>query len=201
MKRTFIFFLLFSALFFFGFNFKDKDDQAKDYLNVPGPIKFDNVSYNLAWSANPVENYYKQEYITKGDSLERFNKMVLIDVLEDTLQVKDLVYMKINSLEKRKKEDAVVNYKLIQSPDSTEYIVDFVLSEGTPKVDFVEWNAYRYTAFTGKSGKKGVLLFGISIRSYGNNVPDFFGSLRDTRDKIITELMNYKIPPVVIQNG
>ena len=200
MKRAIIFFLLLTAPFLFGFNLKNKTEQVKDYLNVPGPIKFDNVSYNLAWSANPVANYYKQEYIIKGDSLERFNKMVLIDVLEDTLQVKDLVYMKINSLEKRKKEDAVVNYKLIQSPDSTEYIVDFVLSEGTPIVDFVEWNAYRYTAFTGKSGKKGVLLFGISIRSYGNNIPDFFGSLSDMRDKIITELISYKIPPVIIKN-
>lgn len=198
MKKIFILLILFTSLLFAGFKNIKLNGQVKDYLHVPGPVKFDNVNYELAWSSHPADNYYKQEYLVKGDSLSHFDKMVLIDVLDDTVKPKDLVYLKIRSLESRKKTDAVVQYNLIQSPDSSEYILDFTVSEGSPKINLVEWNIYRYTSFTNKSGKKGVLLFGVSSRSYGNKVTDFFGSLRDLRESLTNKLISYQIPPITI---
>ena len=198
MKKINLVLFVFAALVLTSFMNVDNEQEVKDYLNIPGPIKFDNKNYNLAWSSRPADNYYKQEYLAKGDSLTHFNKMVIIDVLDDTVTLKDLVYLKIHALENRKKIDAAVSYNLIESPDSSEYILDFSESEGMPKVDFAEWNVYRYKTFKDNAGHAGVMLFGISVRAYGDKVPSFIGSLRDLRETITSQLISYKIPPVLI---
>ena len=198
MKKIFIPVCVIAGLFLMAFKYVNNNEPVKDYIHVPGPIKFNNASFELAWSSHPADNYYKQEYLVKGDSINHFNKMVLLDVLNDTVKPRDLVYRKIRSLDQRKKTDAVIQYNLIQSPDSSEYILDFVVSEGTPKINMVEWNAYRYLSFTNKAGRKGVLLFGISIHTYGNKITDFFGSLRDVRESVTNQLIGYQIPPISI---
>ena len=93
-----------------SFKYQDKKGDVKDYISVPGPVRFGNVNYNLGWSSHPADNYYKQEYLAKGDSLGRFNKMILIDVLSDTVKPKDLVYLKLHDLAKLKKINPVVDY-------------------------------------------------------------------------------------------
>ena len=201
MKKYYTIPALLFVVIISSFKYQDNKEDVKDYISVPGPVRFGNVNYNLAWSSHPADNYYKQEYLAKGDSLGHFNKMVLIDVLNDTVKPKDLVDLKLHDLAQRKKVDPVVNYNLIQSPDSSEYILDFVESEGTPKVDFVEWNVYRYKTFSDIEGHKGVLLFGMSIRAYGDKAPGFFGSLRDTRASVTNQLINFKIPPILIKDN
>src|SRR6266567_3027635 len=76
---------------------------VKDYLNVPGPIKFANASYNLTWSAHPSSIYYKQEYIPAGDTVEHFNKLILIDVVDSNLSLEGVIKEKIYWLENQKK--------------------------------------------------------------------------------------------------
>jgi hypothetical protein len=173
-------------------------DTVKEYLNVPGPLNLDKTLYNLAWSSHPNSHYFKQEYIPTGDDIEHFNKMVFIDVLTDTFTLEQVVSLKILQLENMKVNDPVINYKLIQNSDSTEYILDFVLSRGSPRLDLVEWNIYRYKVFADNAGHKGILLFANSIRSYGNTIRDFFGSLSATRKRMISLLIKYEMPEVKI---
>jgi len=124
--------------------------------------------------------------------------MVFIDVLTDTFTLEEVVSLKIRQLENMKINNPVINYMLIQNSDSTEYILDFVLSQGSPRVDLVEWSIYRYKIFVDNAGHKGVLLFANSIRSYGNAIRDFFGSLGATRKRMITILRKYEMPEVKI---
>src|SRR5580692_8933135 len=108
MKKIQLAFSLLSGLSFLGFTFKNNKDEAKDYLNIPGPLTFEKMDYNFVWSSHPSENYYKQEYIPKGDNVENFTKMVLIDaIVSDSLKVEDAVTAKVSELETRKKTDAV----------------------------------------------------------------------------------------------
>lgn len=176
-------------------------EDVADYMHVPGPIIFNNSTYYLEWSASPVNNYYKQQYLVKGDTLDHYKKLVLIDVLLDTVSAKNLVFYKLRALQQRKKTDAAMDYHLIASPDSSEYVVDFIQSEGSPKTDCVEWNAYLYKAFKDINGHKGVLLFGVSMRAYGNNIDDFIGSMRDRRESVIQQLIKYPLPVVKISNS
>ena len=193
---------IFAICFFLmaGNAFAQEADVA-DYMHIPGPVIFNNVTYYLEWSANPADNYYKQQYLAKGDSLAHYKKLVVVDALLDTVSAKDLVYYKLRSLEQRKKTDAAVDYHLIVSPDSSEYIVDFVESEGLPVTEYVEWNAYIYKNFTDVNGHKGVMLFGTSMRAYGNKITDFIGALRDNRENVVRQLMQYPMPVVKINTN
>ncbi|HVX49719.1 MAG TPA: hypothetical protein VHB48_06150 [Chitinophagaceae bacterium] len=174
-------------------------NPVKDYLQAPGPIVFDSINYHLVWSSHPVHNYYKHEYLPAGDTLDHFYRLVLVDVLaDDSLKPKDLVLQEISGLNKRRKYDAFVDYHLVQSPDSSNYVLDFVESEGRPLISFIEWNAYLYKPFKDKNGHKGILLFGISNRSYGNNAAEFAANLPVLREKVMRLLMDYKIPEVTV---
>ena len=106
------------------------NNQATDYLGVPGPIKYDRVEYNLAWSASPEKNYFKQEYLPNGSQPDKFSQMILIEALITNYTLEDIIRVKLMELEKRKKDDPVVNYKLFNKPDKTDYLLDFIISEG-----------------------------------------------------------------------
>lgn len=190
--------LIFSTLFLFSFM---NHTAVKEYLGVPGPLSFDGASYEMAWSSHPSPNYFKQEYVVKGDDVNHFSKMLMVEVLlADNLQPKDLVSQKMAELEQRKKADAMVNYQVIANQAKTEYTLDFLLSDGNGKTaNIVEWNAYRYKAFTDKSGRKGIMLFAISKRAYGDKINPFLQSLKQTRPATINTLVGYNIPAVTIQ--
>lgn len=198
-QRPSLFFFL-VGLFFLSFSYPIKYDEIKDYLNIPGPLTFNKTDYNLAWSSHPTVNYYKQEYLPKGDDIDNFKKLMIIDVIiSDSLNLQNIMLSKIAELEEMKKSDPVVNYKMFNNPEKTEYIIDFVESQGTESaLHIVEWNAYRYKIFTDKSGKKGVILLGISLRAYDNKIKDFFGWLKDGRLKNINKLIEFNIPEVTI---
>lgn len=65
--------------------------QIANYLQVSGPLSFNGKSFQLAWSSHPAENFYKQEYLVKGDNPDRFNQMIMIDVITGTSDIKGIV--------------------------------------------------------------------------------------------------------------
>jgi hypothetical protein len=185
---------VFTSLYFIG------PDTVKDYLHLPGPIEFNGTSYRLAWTAHPAKNYYKQEYIPKRNTVEHYDKMVFLDVVMDTGNLRDAVRAKLVQLELRKRKDSVVNYKLFQNPDSTEYILDFVLSDGEPFLNVVEWDVYRYKTFVDSSGHKGYQLFANSLRAYGDEINGFFGTLGATRKRVIALMVKYDMPVIDVRD-
>ena len=171
-----------------------------DNLNVPGPILFNKTSYNLVWSSHPEEKFYKQEYIPKGDSLTKFKTMVLLDFINGKAKLKDVVAAKIAELKKLKENNPVVNYEMFENDG--EYMIDFLLSENTPNgklISTVERNVYRYKTYKDKSGNKGVVLFGISTRSYGNDIDKFFADLKSNRYDLINQVGMFSIPDITVK--
>ncbi|HMJ47485.1 MAG TPA: hypothetical protein VK498_09155, partial [Ferruginibacter sp.] len=115
--------------------------------------------------------------------------------------LQNIILSKIAELEEAKKNNPVVNYKMFNNSEKTEYIIDFLESQGPGSaLHMVEWNAYRYKIFTTKSGNKGLILLGISLRAYDNKIKDFFGWLKDGRLKNINKLIEFNIPEVTISN-
>ncbi|HMJ48101.1 MAG TPA: hypothetical protein VK498_12280, partial [Ferruginibacter sp.] len=74
-------FLLLPGLFLLSFSFRNKSDEIKDSLNLPGPLTFNKTDYILAWSSHPTSNYYKQEYLPKGDDIDNYKKLIIVDVI------------------------------------------------------------------------------------------------------------------------
>ena len=76
--------------------------KPTEYLGVGRAITFDKVSYNLAWTSHPADNYYKQEYLAKGSTLEKFEKLIMLDVITGKIKIEDVVAAKITEIKKIK---------------------------------------------------------------------------------------------------
>lgn len=167
--------------------------NVKDHLSVPGPLNYNQASYRLSWSAHPTLSYYKQEYLTAGQQADKYTSMLMIEAVTGTVTLKDAVTAKMNEITARKQTYALANYQVIENKATGEYLLDFIMSEGS----VVEWNAYRYSALTDKSGKTtGIRLFAISKRSYGNASTAFLKALKTERQKDIAVLAAYKLPEI-----
>jgi len=196
MKKIFVNISAILLLFAFSALSPNRNNTIIDNLSIPGPILFEKESYILAWNHSD-EKYYKQEYIRVKDSLNKFNKMIFIDVLLTDLSPKDLVDMKTQELDKRKGQDPVINYEVRDNAQTGEYLLDFLIS----KDDIYEWNAYRYKAITTNKGKA-VMLFAYSTRTFKGAEVDFnkfFSLLAKNRGHLISQVAIYKLPLIVIK--
>lgn len=173
----------------------------KDYLGIPGPVSFDNKSYSLSWSSHPAANFYKQEYIVKGDSADHFKSMILFDLLTGNSTIKEIAAAKIEELKTAKATNPLVTYEIFDNPTTGEYMIDFVLTANSAsgQLDIAERNIYRYTKFTSASGQKGILLFGVSTRSYGNNINQFLANLKTSKKYLVNLTAKFKIPVVKLK--
>lgn len=179
--------------------FGQTSESVKDYLNVSGPIKFDNEEYNLAWSSHPAAGFYKQEYVTAGDNVEKFKKMIMLDFMKGRTNVKEIVDAKASELERIKKSNPIVNYELTENND--EYILDFLLTASSSdgkSLSIAERNVYRYKVITDKSGNSGILLFGVSERSYDSDIESFLEKLQTNRSDLVKEVIKFEIPEIKV---
>jgi hypothetical protein len=170
-------------------------ENAAERLSVPGPISFHGEDFVLSWASHPYPHYYKQEYLPAGQSSEHYTAMVLLDANVANDDVRAAAAATVDMLHKRKASDPLVNFSEIENPKTGEIIVDFILSDG----DIVEWNAYRYAAWKGDDGKRGVILFGISRRAYGDDVDAFLATLKAARPADIDALAKADMPAVVLK--
>lgn len=167
--------------------------RVKDYFSVPGPLEFNKQSYRLSWSAHPSATYYKQEYLPAGQTSDKFTNMVFLEVVTGDFVLADLVKSKTAELDQRKKTDLTTNYAVIQNPTTGQYLLDFVISQGTGAASIVEWNVYRYVKL---KGTKGVQLMAFSKRAYGDAGTAFLKQLKTARTADINTMAIYKVPEV-----
>lgn len=166
--------------------------EAADHLSVPGPIRFDGVEHRLAWSAKPRPGYIKQEYLPAGQTLERFEQMLLVEVLVSGTDAASAAAAQVRMVNQRKAQDPVANVAILRNPESGELIVDFILSATVPSGDkVIEWSAYRYLP-----KGKGVLMFGVSRRAYGEARTGFMQRLKTMRPEAIRMLAAEPAPDV-----
>ncbi|WP_411034130.1 hypothetical protein [Shinella sp. BYT-45] len=181
------------ALLAFGLTAASAFAQATDRLGVPGPIDFEGEAYVLAWSSQPSANYIKQEYLPAGQSAERYEQMILVETATGGVAVMDAVRAQVNMLNQRKATDPLVNMEVIQNEAAGEALLDFIVSSKDKDGQYiVEWNAYRYARYSDAGGNKGVMLFGISRRAYGNDAAKALltqlKGLRPGRIKALTQV-------------
>lgn len=189
------------AILISSLSFGQTGKPVTEYLGIPGPVVINNGSYGLAWSAHPSPAYYKQEYIAVKDNLQRFKKMVLAEVLTGDAKPADLAKAKMAELDQLKKSNPIVNYEVFQK--NGEILLDFLLSENSAdgkKIVVLERSVYRYRAFTDKAGKKGVMLFGVSERSYGDEADAFLVSLKKNKAVLLNAVAGFSIPEISLKN-
>ncbi|MBL3550150.1 hypothetical protein [Chryseobacterium sp. KMC2] len=173
--------------------------KVNDYLNIPGPIKLDQKTYNLVWSSHPNENYFKQEYLNSNEDLKKYTRLVMIDFIKGDYALKDIIDQKVSELQELKKTNPVVNYQVLEN--NGEYILDFIISENSKdgkEILIAERNIYRYKLIT-ENNNKGILLFAVSERGYKENMNVFFNNLKNNSSKLIEIVGNYKLPEIQLK--
>lgn len=194
--RKFLF--IFSVLFM---SFTMSKDNPIDRIGVTGPLMFNQVSYNLAWSDRPRDTYYIQEYLPEGENVNSFSQMLTIHLFDVDITIEDAVKKKINELENRIKTDATCNYEVYKSPDEKEIIIDFTLGESkNNEMTIAEFNIYRYRNIELGNNNNGLLVYAYSQRSYGEKITDFYKSLKTYRSELISMMSLSELPVISLSN-
>ena len=189
--------LLIITAFLLSFTNSDKPIER---IGASGPYKFNETKFELKWSAKPNENYYVQEYLPKGESLESFNQMLICNLFVTDLSIEKAVQQKISELKKRQKTDATCKFLVTESPDGKEFIVDFLMGESKDGLmTVVEFNVYRYKKIKIDKNKEGLLVFAYSKRSYGEDITSFYKSLKTDRKKHLNEMISFNLPKIKLK--
>ena len=164
-----------------------------EYFDVGNPIKYCGTKYSLVWSARPQENYYVQEYLPKGESLEHYNQMFTVIVIFGDITALEAVQAKIAELEQRKKTDPVTNYLVAEN--NGEYILEFIVGDSSDgKMNIVEVDVHYYKQMTINGRNASVLSF-YSGRAYGDDIMQFIQSIPQKRNAWYEGMSNLKLNP------
>ncbi len=164
-----------------------------EYFDVGNPIKYCGTKYSLVWSARPQENYYVQEYLPKGESLEHYNQMFTVSVIFGDITPLEAVQAKIAELEQRKKTDPVTNYLVAEN--NGEYILEFIVGDSSDgKMNIVEVDVHYYKQMTINGRNASVLSF-YSGRAYGDDIMQFIQSIPQKRNAWYEGMSNLKLNP------
>lgn len=185
--------IIIALSFILALTFPSFAEKPVDYFNSGNSIKFCSKKFYLSWSAHPQRNYYIQEYLPKGDSLEHFNEMFTINIVFWNKTLLEAVQSKIAELEKRKETDKLCNY-IIAEKDG-EYILDFIVSDGkNGELDVVEANIHHYKQAT-IDNKKATILSFYSARAYDDAILPFIKSIPNNRNKWYNQISKLNITP------
>lgn len=163
-----------------------------DRLGIPGPVRFGDTRYALAWSSHPSADLYKQEYLPAGQTLERYDSMLMVDLAPNIGNAVRTAAGMIETLNARKATDPLVNHDLLVKDDGSGALLDFLMSSADASGVIVEWNAYRYTD---TPDGRGTQMTGISRRAYGDTAARaLLTGLKESRAKDIDTLAQMTIP-------
>ncbi len=163
-------------------------DKVVDYLHVGKTLKFQDKKFELKWCQHPIEAYYLQEWLPKGETFDNYEQMLSVSLsFSESLSVQFFVDAKVRELEERKKSDKCCNFLVYEN--NGEYIIDFMVSDGA---DVVEADIHHYKPVV-VDGKKAIQLNFYSHRAYGDDIIPFLESLKDKKTGWINELTQMKI--------
>ena len=178
------------------FSISGFSQNIENHLQTEEIIKFDSDNYHLVWSSHPNNNFYKQEYLMNGQSLERYKSMLIIDFLKGDFLIDDVVKIKIQELEAAKKNNPIINYTVFEKNGET--IIDFLLSAYSAdgaQLSIVERNVYRYQKIVGPK-KNGILVFAISERAYEKDILSFLKALKEEKNSLVIKVGSFNVPKI-----
>ncbi len=172
--------------------------ETVNFLAIQGPITVQKDAHHLVWSSHPDASLYKQEYLPTGDQFPNYRSMVTVDFVLTESSIDQAIATKIRQLDELKKTNPVVNYEVIGNKATGEKIIDCLIGQtaADERNSLVEWDVFRYKAVKLKSGQRGILLFAVSKRKYGNDIKPFLTNLKTDRPILIGEVAKRPMPEI-----
>lgn len=188
LKKIFLLFLIGSLTFVKA--------QETDLLSIPNPVEYDGTEFFLARAKQRSKTLFQQQYIPKDEQLENFNQIIDFSFFNKEIDMELAVRQKVESVQSRK-DDKFAKVNVTESPDGTEYIVDFYISEVPEKGDsFIEYDIYRFKKFDNGT-QKSFLMLNYAKRIYGD-LKSAAKLLAKQRDQLMTGMIEYKIPEIKV---
>ena len=188
LKKIFLLFLIGSLTFVKA--------QETDLLSIPNPVEYDGTEFFLARAKQRSKTLFQQQYIPKDEQLEHFNQIIDFSFFNKEIDMDLAVRQKVESVQSRK-DDKFAKVNVTESPDGTEYIVDFYISEVPEKGDsFIEYDIYRFKKFDNGT-QKSFLMLNYAKRIYGD-LKSAAKLLAKQRDQLMTGMIEYKIPEIKV---
>ena len=170
--------------------------QETDLLSIPNPLEYDGTEFFLARAKQRSKTLFQQQYIPKDEQLENFNQIIDFSFFNKEIEMELAVRQKVESVQSRK-DDKFAKVNVTESPDGTEYIVDFYISEVPEKGDsFIEYDIYRFKKFDNGT-QKSFLMLNYAKRIYGD-LKSAAKLLAKQRDQLMTGMIEYKIPEIKV---
>ena len=145
------------------------------------------------WSAQPQENYFVQEYLPKGETLEHYNQMFTVSVIFWDRTPLEAIQAKIAELEERKKSDPITKYMVVEN--NGDYILEFIVGDSSNgKMNTIEVDVHYYKQMTINGRNASVLCF-YSSRAYGDDILPFIQSIPEKRNAWYEGMSNLKLNP------
>jgi hypothetical protein len=169
-----------------------------DRLGTKGRVNFDNQVYNLSWSAHTSGNYYKQEYIPAGEVVDKYKSMVMVEAATGAITVKDSMDAKVAELRTLRSSNPFISYDTFHMAGKEEFVLDFVITQNTAdnkSAIVAERNIYRYKSLPGKNG---IMLFAVSVRTYGADTKNFLANIKNGRNILVDKVKSYSLPELKI---
>ncbi|QOW09023.1 hypothetical protein Q73A0000_00985 [Kaistella flava (ex Peng et al. 2021)] len=186
---------LFLLLFISVLSFVKAQDDVPDLLSIPGPIEYDGSEYFLSWSKPISKTLYRQQYLPRDEQIEDFTQLLDFSYFTKEIEIELAVRQKVEGIQQRSKSDKFAKVNVIESPDGTEYIVDYFISESPEKGDsFLEYNVYRFKSLTNGTDKS-FLILSHAKRMYGD-LKSSAKSMARQRDHLLTTMIEFKIPEI-----
>ena len=168
-------------------------EKPVEYFSVGNPIKYCGDKYYFAWSSNPVDHYFVQEYLPEGETFDNYKRMFTVSVLMVNLNPVDAIKAKMAELDERKKNDPVTNY-LVAENDG-DYILEFLVSDSNgDEMNCAELDIHYYSQKQ-IFGRKVSVLYFYSERAYGDDITPFIKSIPEKRAKLYEGMTKLDLMP------
>ena len=80
-------------------------EEVVDYLQVGKTLKFQGKKFELKWCQHPIEAYYLQEWLPKGETFDNYEQMLTVSLaFTEVLTVRDAVEAKVRNLKSAKSQ-------------------------------------------------------------------------------------------------
>lgn len=175
--------------------------EVRDLLSIPGPIELDGTEFFLAWSKEASKTLLRQQYMPRDERIEDFNQILDFSYFTKEIDLELAVRQKVESIQNRAEKDKFAKVNVTESPDGSEFVVDYFISETPEKGDaFVEYNIYRFKPYNNGT-QKNFLILAYAKRMYGDP-KSAAKALAKQRDQLMLNLIEYKIPEIkVVREG
>lgn len=191
---------IFCLFFILTLGFAKSQDSVVDLLSIPGPIEYNGSEFFLSWSKQNSKTLSVQQFLPRDETIDDFTELLNFSYFNKEIDMEMAVRQKVESVQQIAKTDKFAKVNVAESPDGTEFIVDYTVSGDAGKTEpFVEYNVYRFKSYD-NAGAKSFLILSYAKRIYGDDFKGASKSLTRQRDELITAMIEYKIPQITLIN-